>query len=152
MNTLTNDTLTLLLHEYVQMLVLQCFHLIFSLIILAKMGMELELTFTLFWLKLCLTYVILENIYLLTTKTLYQYWWPHYSYLGGWTIIITVLILQIWYLILWSNPLLERTLLNNSLELLKTILSDDNLFYTLENTICEALYNVRWMVWVHIDV
>ena len=31
MNTLTNDTLTLLLHEYVQMLVLQCFHLnIFS--------------------------------------------------------------------------------------------------------------------------
>ena len=152
MNTLTNDTLTLLLHEYVQMLVLQCFHLISSLIILAKMGMELELTFTLFWLKLCLTYVILENIYLLTTKTLYQYWWLHYSYLGGWTIIITVLILQIWYLILWSNPLLERTLLNNSLELLKTILSDDNLFYTLGNTICEALYNVRWMVWVHIDV
>ena len=48
MNTLTNDTLTLLLHEYVQMLVLQCFHLISSLIILAKMGMELELTFTLF--------------------------------------------------------------------------------------------------------
>ena len=31
-------------------------------------------------------------------------------------------------LILWSNPLLESVLLNNSLDLLKTVLSDDNLF------------------------
>ena len=31
-------------------------------------------------------------------------------------------------MILWPNPLLERELLNNTLELLNTVLPDDNLF------------------------
>ena len=37
-----------------------------------------------------------------------------------------------WNLILWSNPLLEKVLLINSLELLKTVLSDENLFIRRE--------------------
>ena len=37
-----------------------------------------------------------------------------------------------WNLILWTNPLLEKVLLINSLELLKTVLSDDNLFIRRE--------------------
>ena len=37
-----------------------------------------------------------------------------------------------WNLTLWSNPLLERALLSNSLELLKTVLLDDSLFIRQE--------------------
>ena len=35
-------------------------------------------------------------------------------------------------MILWSNPLLDGALLNNFLELLKMVSSDDNLFIRLE--------------------
>ena len=92
--------------------------------------------------KLCLTYVILENVYLKSSKSFSPMLVATLQLYGGLnhTIFRPLFLLWLrslfpvsgWNLILWTNLLLERALLNNFLELLNTVLSDDNLFIRQE--------------------
>ena len=131
-------------------------YLLWALIILVKLGMELQFTFTLLRLKTLLNLCVFgkclsnsnKNFLPILVATLQLYERLNHTifrplFLLGLRSLFSV---SSWNVIIWSNPLLERVFLNNFLEFLRTVLSDDALFIRRE--IFSGRFFIMWDGWL----